>query len=260
MTGRIFSRVVYRIIAFATVAICVMTITAETNAQSGFFTDPQTGIVYRKVSRTVEKPVVETKLEQQQEVVFRPQTVTETKPQNRTVMTPVVKYKWEPKLTGRWNPFRPPSIRYEKVPHTIWEARNEVVHRTRTTTEWIAETRTIDVPQKTFRTTREHSIAYEPVGRISETNNSNLPVEVAARLQPLHQNATFQSLESSSMAATSFGPPRIAASTVTSNHTRNASQSGMAVQNLMIEPQITPANSLPNRTGIANQRQLPIFR
>ena len=264
MSGRIFSRVVYRLIALATVATCLTTISAESTAQTGFFTDPQTGIVYRKVSRTVEKPVVETKIEQQHEVVYRPQTVTETKPHNRTVMTPVVEYKWKPKLTGRWNPFRPPSIRYERIPHTKWEAHNEVVHQTRTTTEWIVEKRTIDVPQRTVRTTRQHSVAYEPVGRISPVNNSNLPTEVAARLEPLNQNATFRALEPSGIAATLFVPPRIAANTVTPNHsgtlTRNTNQSGMAVQNLMPQTQTPLGNDLPNSTGIANQRPLPTFR
>jgi hypothetical protein len=139
-----------------------------------------------------------------------------------------------------------------------------VVHRTRTTTEWIAEKRTIEVPQKIVRTIRQNSIAYEPVGRISPANTSNLPTEVAARLEPLHQNATFQALESSGITATNFGPPRIAANTITSNHrgihTRNTNQSGMAVQNLMLQPQTTPGNNLPNSTGIANQRPLPTFR
>ena len=164
MTGRISSKVVYQLIALVTAATSITSLTAEATAQTGFFTDPQTGIVYRKISRTIEKPVVETKLSQQSEVVYRPHTITETKPENRTVMTPIVEYKWKPKLTGRWNPFRPPSIRYEKVPHTTWEARTEVVHRTKTTTQWIAENRTLEIPTKTVRTSREHSVAYEAGG------------------------------------------------------------------------------------------------
>lgn len=257
MTGRILSKVVYQLIALVTAATSITSLTAEATAQSGFFTDPETGIVYRKISRTTETPVVETKLSKQSEVVYRPHTITETRPENRTVMTPVIEYKWKPKLTGRWNPFRPPSIRYEKVPLTTWEARTEVVQRTKTTTQWIAENRTLEVPIKTVRTSREHSVAYEAVGRLPP---SNLPANVAARLQPLDANTTFQNLEPPSLAVTTFAPPRIASSTVSTPnaaiHTRSSSQGGMTAQELTPVPMSGPAKT----PGIANQRPLPMFR
>ena len=257
MTGRILSKVVYQLIALVTAATSITSLTAEATAQTGFFTDPQTGIVYRKISRTIEKPVVETKLSQQSEVVYRPHTITETKPENRTVMTPIVEYKWKPKLTGRWNPSRPPSIRYEKVPHTTWEARTEVVHRTKTTTQWIAENRTLEIPTKTVRTSREHSVAYEAVGRLSP---NNLPANVAARLQPLDSNTPFQNIEPPRLAVTTFAPPRIASSTVSTVnagfHGRTSVQGGMAAQELAPGSAIVP-NNIP---GIANQRPLPMFR
>jgi hypothetical protein len=257
MTGRILSKVACRLITLVTAATSITLITAEATAQTGFYTDPQTGIVYRKISRTVEKPVVETKLRQQTEVVYRPHTITETTPENRTVMTPVVEYKWKPKLTGRWNPFRPPSIRYEKVPLTTWEARTEVVQKTKTTTQWIAENRTLEIPTKTLRTSREHSVAYEAVGRVSP---SNLPASVAARLQPLGSNTPFQSLDPANLAATTFSPPRIAASTVSTVnsgiHTRNSTQNGMAAHELTPGTTKSPINT----NGIANQRPLPMFR
>ena len=257
MTDRILSKVVYRLIALVTAGTSITLITSEATAQTGFFTDPQTGIVYRKISRTIEKPVVQTKIRQQSEVVYRPHTITETKPENRTVITPVVEYKWKPKLSGRWNPFRPPSVRYERVPLTTWEARTEVIHKTKTTTQWVAENRTMEIPINTVRTSREHSVAYEAVGRVSP---SNLPANVAARLQPLNRNTPFESLEPSSVAITNFAPPRIAASTVSTLkpgiHTRNSTQNGMTAQNLTPDSTSAPVN---NR-GIANQRPLPMFR
>ncbi|MAI70703.1 MAG: hypothetical protein CMM01_07320 [Rhodopirellula sp.] len=257
MTGRILSKVVYQLIVLVTAATSITLLTEEATAQTGFFTDPQTGIVYRQVSRTIEKPVFETKLSQHSEVVYRPHTIRETKPENRTVMTPVVEYKWKPKLTGRWNPFRPPSIRYEKVPLTTWVARTEVVHRTKTTTTWIPENRTLEVPTQTVRTSREHSVAYEAVGRL---NSSNLPADVAARLQPLDSNTPFQNLAPPRLAVTTFDPPRIASSTVSPTtaemDARNRTQGGMTAQNLSPSPTSRPNNT----TGIANQRPLPMFR
>ena len=257
MTGRILSKAVFQLIVLVTAATSITSLTAEATAQTGFFTDPQTGIVYRKINRTIEKPVVETKYSQKSEVVYRPHTVTETKPENRTVMRPVIEYKWKPKLTGRWNPFRPPSIRYEKVPLTTWEARTEVVHRTETTTQWIAENRTLEIPTKTVRTSREQSVAYAPVGRLSP---SNLPADVAARLQPLDGNTPFQNLEPSRLAVTTFAPPRIAASTVSplasTTPTRSSVQGGMTAQELVPSSK----SERHTTTGIANQRPLPMFR
>ncbi len=257
MTGRILSKVACQFIALVTAVTSITLLTTRATAQTGFFTDPQTGIVYRKVNRTIEKPVVETKLSQHSEVVYRPHTITETKPENRTVMTPVITYEWKPKLTGRWNPFQPPSIRYEKVPLTTWEARTEVVQRTKTTTQWVAENRTLKIPTQTVRTSREHSVAYEAVGRL---NPSNLPADVAARLQPLDSRIPFQDLEPPSLAVTTFAPPRIASSTVSTINTaiqrRSITQGGMAARNLIPEPTSRPNN----QTGIANQRPLPMFR
>ena len=134
MTGRILSKVTQQLAVLLSAGTSLLLTSALAHSQTGYFTDPETGIVYRKISRTVEKPVVETKIRQQSEIVYRPHTVTETKPENRTVLTPVVRYTWKPKLTGRWNPFRPPSIRYEQVPHTTWESRTEVFQNTTTTT------------------------------------------------------------------------------------------------------------------------------
>ncbi len=259
MTGRILSKVTQQLAVLLSAGTSLLLTSAIAHSQTGYFTDPETGIVYRKISRTVEKPVVETKIRQQSEIVYRPHTVTETKPENRTVLTPVVRYTWKPKLTGRWNPFRPPSIRYEQVPHTTWESRTEVFQNTTTTTRWVPENRTVEIPTKTVHTSREHSIAYEPVGRLS---SGNLPTEVAARLQPLDANTPFKSLERSKMSVTTFAPPRIASRTVsapnTGFHTRNHTQSGMTAQDL--SPATNPLPSPSKTIGIANQRPLPMFR
>ena len=258
MNHRIFSWVVYRVTALAVVATGFTILAVDASAQSGYYTDPGTGIVYQKVTRTVEKPVVETKIEQREQTVYRPQTVTETKPHSRTVFTPIVEYRWEPRMHGRWNPFKPPTIHYTHVPHTTWEARNEVVHRTNTRTEWVAERRTIEVPQRLVRMTREQSVDYEPVGRVNSPAPPASSSDIASRLRPLDNGESFQSFGSTSLASTTFGPPRIAASTVgrlSGDPPRNPAQSGMTPHNLSPAPP-----GLPTTTGIATARPLPTFR
>ncbi len=42
--------------------------------ESGLYTDPETGIVYRKVQKTVERPVYETQVRTQESTTYRPET------------------------------------------------------------------------------------------------------------------------------------------------------------------------------------------
>ena len=183
MRCRIFSGVVSRYLFVAAAATASATITSPAQAQgsAGLYTDDASGIVYRKVTRTVERPVVETKVEQREQTLYRPQTVTETRPENRTVYTPVLQYQWEPRVHGRWNPFRQPTVAYHQVPRCHWEAQNQVVQRTNTRTEWVAEKRTIDVPQRIVRMEREQTVDYEPVGRVAP---AGLRRDQAARSLP----------------------------------------------------------------------------
>jgi hypothetical protein len=213
MNTRIFSWVVYRGMMLATMTTAISMFSSEASGQgsSGYLTDPETGIVYRKVTKTIETPVVETTVSSSDQTVYRPQTVTETRPHSRTVYCPVVEYKMEPRVYGRWNPFKQPSVGYQNVPHTSWEARNQVVHRTKTRTEWVAERRTVDVPTRVVRMQREQKVDYEPVGRVSQPSlgPSSANAALAARLQPLHSSIAIEPIGSPSI----YTAPRIASST-----------------------------------------------
>lgn len=262
MNVRIFSPVVLR--SMATTAILAAPsffspndLQAQTGA--GYYTDPATGIVYQQVRRTVDKPVMQTKVESRQQTVYRPQTVTETKPQKRTVFTPVVEYKWEPRVHNRWNPFRSPTVAYHHVPHAHWEQRNDVVQRTTTRTEWIAETRQVDMPTRVVRLQRQEEVDYEPVGRVSpQGGNPPSPnAALAARLRPLSPNQTIT--PSNALPTSTFSAPRIASSTLSRTPTdpsRTQDQTGMRTTTLSPSLQTLPQPT----TGVANTMPLPMFR
>ena len=256
MKTRIFSWVVCRVIMLAITATAISVFSSEARGQSsGYLTDPETGIVYRKVAKTVETPVVETRVDTSEQTVYRPRTVTETKPHSRTVYCPVVELKVEPRVYGRWNPFRSPTVGYQHVPHTTWEARNEVVHRTKTRTEWVAERRMVERPTRIVRMEREHIHEYEPVGRqVGQPGAAPAPSNAfAARLQPLPNGATFRPMGQSP----GYSAPQIAASTVSapySSPTRNANQQGMRPTDLA--PTMPSSSSA---TSIAT-RPLPVYR
>jgi hypothetical protein len=212
---------------------------------AGYETDPATGIVYRKVIRTVERPVVETTVQQRQQTVYRPQTVTEVKPETRTVYTPVVEYKWQPRLHGRWNPFQRPTVAYHHVPTTHWEPRSEVVQRTNTRTEWVAENRTIEEPRRVVRMTREQKVDYEPVGKVGTPQaGPTATSSIASRLRPLDSGTPIQPLNSGTqIAASTVGrmtsdPPR-----------RTIGQGGLRATDLYPSGPSIRGQALPPNTG-----------
>jgi len=102
---------------------------AAAGSGAAYYTDPATGIVYRKVHRTIERPVVQTEVKQQESTIYRPETIVSVTPETRTVYAPVVTHNWEPRVRGRWNPFMQPKLEYEHVPRTHWESRTETVER-----------------------------------------------------------------------------------------------------------------------------------
>ena len=128
-----------------------------------FYTDPKTGITYRKVTQSIERPVIDQQTTTQERTTYQPQVVTTVRDEQRTIYTPVVRYEWEPKWHGRWNPFSQPTLAYHLVPHTQWQMRQETVQTPQTTTQWIAKQETVQIPSRVMRMERTTEFAYQPV-------------------------------------------------------------------------------------------------
>jgi len=266
-TQRALAKFAVFLIFFSLLFFCVFDpLAASAQTGSGYYTNPDTGIVYRQVTKTIERPVVETKVDKREQTIYRPETVTETKPETRTVYTPVVEYAWEPRMEGRWNPFKPPVVAYHHVPRTRWESRNEVVHRRSSRTQWVAEKRTIEVPQQFVRMEREQKVDYEPVGRVASPPNTTESA-IASRLRPLDPNTRIAPLANAIVQTPpTYLPPRIAASTVgqmQSDPPRSPSQTGMAVSDMSTGSGGGYRSTLPpssSSNGIAGLPSLPLWR
>jgi hypothetical protein len=270
MNTRILSPVVGLGIACATITTIVFTCQPIQAADaSGYYTDPATGIVYRQVTKTVERPVRETKVETQEQTIFRPQTFIESKPETRTVYTPVVEYQWEPRMEGRWNPFRQPAVAYKHVARTHWQAEQQVFSRLQTRTEWVAEKRSVDIPKSYVRIDREEKTEYEPVGRVApqQTNPSGASSGIASRLRPMSSGTQIEPLNTprfyssqNPMIASASG----SAGRMTSDPPqRSASQGGLRVTEL--SPALTPGygQALPparSGTGVAGLPVMSLWR
>lgn len=256
MSVRIFSQVVYRVWVFTILTTASSFFVSTASAQSGgsYLTDPETGIVYQQIKRTIEKPVVQTTIQNCRQTVYRQQRVTETKPQARTVYTPVIEYKWEPRVHGRWNPFREPTVAYHHVPHARWEQRSDVIQQTTSRTEWVPETRNVEVPKQIVRMQRQEKVELEPVGRVAPTQPSNLSAtgSIASRLRPLNSNETITPTGNARFRIASSSVGR----TTSDQPSRSSNQSGMRAITLSPSSPTLPTAT----TGIANSRPLPLFR
>lgn len=273
----------------ALVALQLSAVTTDVQAQTSgqFLADPDTGMVYQKQITPVDRAVVETKLESKNETIMRPRVVTETKPESRTVYTPNVEYRLEPRVQGRFNPFKQPTVVYQQVPHVVWEARNEVVQRSQTRTEWVAENRTVQVPRQHVTIQRQQNVEYQPVGQLAPATQprqdafaSRLrPLDAGARVIPLNQagpavsrtQANLASSRTTLPAATSLNNSTANSRTIASSvgrmtsdpPRRNRGQGGMRATELM--PSASPGISQPltsgsTGVGIARVPSLPIFR
>ena len=245
------TRLLNRCLVTLAVAAASCATTASAQQGPGYYTDPATGYVYRRVTRTIERPVVETQMQTRQQTIYRPQTVTETRPETKTVYTPVVEYRWEPRLEGRWNPFRQPRIAYHYVPHTNWEARSQTVQRTTRRTQWVAEKREVTVPQRLTRIEREQKTEYELVGRVAPPAGPNRTESsasaIASRLRPLD--------DADRIAPIGHGATPGSGSTPVGNSSRLAS--GTAPRRSSVRSGALPATELTPGTGGSYHQPLP---
>ncbi len=132
-------------------------------AAPGYFIDQNTGITYRRDVRTIERPVVEEKVETREQSTWRPEVVTTVRDQQRTVYTPVVRYEWKPKWHGWWNPFSQPTLAYHLQPQTSWETRVETVQTPEVQTRWVENKQSVQVPVRVTRIERSQQIVDVPV-------------------------------------------------------------------------------------------------
>ena len=254
-----------RIHVLRTVLICAglstvpaMQETATAQNSPGFFTDPATGIVYRKVTRTIERPVVETKMTQRQQTVYKPKTVTESRPTTRRTYMPVTQHRWVPKVEGRWNPFVQPRVAYHHVPETHWQAKDEVVAETKTEVKWESETQTVNVPQQTMRMAREEKIDFEPVGRVApqlaQPPASSVSPAIASRLRPLSSSSNVQPMQASGGSVANM------ADLAKRKHSRTNLQAGMRATELMPSSGASFMSPTATAGSSANVAGLPPLR
>src|SRR5207253_4746599 len=100
-----------------------------------------------------------TEYQSREQKVYSPQVTTEYQSYQQTYYTPVTEYQIVPRLRNWWNPFGEAYWSHEYVPVTRWEARPATVQVPVARTNWVEETRTVNVPVTTYRTVQNEDIS-----------------------------------------------------------------------------------------------------
>ncbi|REJ70339.1 MAG: hypothetical protein DWQ31_01360 [Planctomycetota bacterium] len=137
---------------------------ASTAAAQDVQYEERDGVTYRVTRSRVQRPMSETQIVERNQTVYREHLVTETRPSVRTVYTPVTEYQMEARWHGLLNPFVRPYVGYHYVPHTRWEAQVQEVPQTVTRRELLPETRTVQVPVRSYRMVEDEVIRRTAVG------------------------------------------------------------------------------------------------
>ncbi|MGE0756602.1 MAG: hypothetical protein AB7F89_17380 [Pirellulaceae bacterium] len=126
----------------AGLAVCSVLLTHIVAAE----TVVENGVTYRVTRRVEKTPVANLHLEEHTQTVYRTESVTQFREQQRTVWVPVTEYQYQPRWTSPWNLFAASTPSYELRPVTRWEMRSEKILVPVTTQRVVPEQAVVQVP------------------------------------------------------------------------------------------------------------------
>jgi hypothetical protein len=125
--------------------------------------EEENGVTYKVTRHVVPRPVLETRVEQKEQLVYRDNYTTEMQPSERRYMVPITEYRWEPEWVNRWNPFAESYVTYRWKPVTRWEEKTESIRIPYTRRETVPQKVTTNVPVTTQRYVNAEYFSREPV-------------------------------------------------------------------------------------------------
>jgi hypothetical protein len=123
----------------------------------------ENGVTYRETRYTVQHPVAETQLAEQQHTVYRQRDDIQLQDSVRKYQIPVTEYRTETYWKNRWNPFAQPYLASRVVPVTRWETRAEAIKIPVARRQLVPEIVATRVPITSTRMVNEDIISRVPV-------------------------------------------------------------------------------------------------
>ncbi len=178
------------------------------------------GVTYCETTRTVQRPVCETTMQQTTRTVYKEQLYTETKDVAQVYWCPLTTYQPETYWVGRWNPFVDPYLETRWVPHTSWQQRTEVVKLPVTCRKLVPETQQLQVPVATQKMVSQEVV----VSRVPVANSIpcvGQAVAYPAQAYPANPPSIIGGGQVGGIARLNQDPPRYgSATTATTPSTR----------------------------------------
>jgi hypothetical protein len=123
----------------------------------------ENGVTYKETRHVIKRTLPETRVEQQERVVYRDRYTTDLVPSERRYMAPVTEYRWEPQWVTPWNPFAAPYVTYRWVPVTKWVEKTELVKIPQSRHEQVPEKITLNVPVTSHKSAEEVYYSRVPI-------------------------------------------------------------------------------------------------
>ena len=135
------------------------------------------GVRYQVTTRTVQRTVPVTEMQDRQQTVYTQQVTTDNISHQQVYSVPTTQYQTVSRLHGRWNPFITPYWTHDVQPVTTWSQQVANVQIPVNRVVWVPQTKTVQVPVTTYRTAE--------VEETTRVAMSGSPTRTYASAQPL---------------------------------------------------------------------------
>ncbi len=150
-------------------------------AQQTVTEDVRNGVRYQVTTRTVQRQVPVTVMQDRQQTVYTQQITTNHISHQQVYNVPVTQYQWESRLNGRWNPFITPYWTHNLRPVTTWHQQVANVQIPVSNVSWVPQTKTVKVPVVQYKMAEEQIVTRVPIGNASTLASTPSSARIAAR-------------------------------------------------------------------------------
>lgn len=182
--------------------VLVLAVLAETAPAQGVRIEERDGVRYRVSSRTVQRTVPVTEMQDRHQTVYAQQVTTNNITHQQLYSVPSTQYHLVSRLRGRWNPFVTPYWTHDMRPVTTWTQQVANVQIPVSSVAWVPQTTTVQVPVTTYKTAE--------VEETTRVAMSGTPSRTFAGAQPLQPTATIAARPSTPLGGVALknDPPR----------------------------------------------------
>lgn len=164
----------HRFVFAAILAVSGVQATTAQEASSFLYTDPATGIQYRKEYETLERPMIRQASESREVATMQAKVVRQWEMVPATQYVAVQREVWHPQWRGGWNPLTPSTLYFKPKAEIVWEARPVMTPQSKAYTQWVEHRETVEIPKNYASIHREQIERWVAVGPVEANHAARL--------------------------------------------------------------------------------------